>query len=98
VNAPFYTPRRRAYSGGMTFLPGEEPPFRRDELAPQQGLDPFAHIEGLVGEEDALLRIPAEERTHEQHTRLRAIEHDLDRVWAKLRERAERLGRHKAGA
>jgi hypothetical protein len=52
----------------------------------------FARIEGLVGQETALLRIPAEERTGEQHDRLRSIAGELDRVWEKLRERAERLG------
>jgi hypothetical protein len=82
----------------MSYLPGGEPPFRRDELAPEGGFDSVAHIEGLVGEEDALLRIPAEERTHEQHARLREIEHELNHLWGKLRERAERLGHHSAGA
>jgi hypothetical protein len=62
---------------------------------PEEGL--FARIEGLVGQEDALLRIPAQERTEEQHERLRSIARELDRVWEKLRERAERLaGAHKA--
>ena len=76
-------------------LAGGEPPFRRDELAPESAsFDSVAHIEGLVGEEDSLLRIPAEERTHEQHQRLRALEQDLDKVWQKLRDRTQRLGRH----
>jgi hypothetical protein len=58
---------------------------------PEEGL--FARIEGLVGEEDALLRIPAHERTGEQHERLRSIAQELDRVWEHLRDRIERLGR-----
>ena len=54
------------------------PPRR---VCPQSAsFDSVAHIEGLVGEEDSLLRIPAEERTHEQHQRLRALEQDLDKV------------------
>jgi hypothetical protein len=62
---------------------------------PEEGL--FARIEGLVGEEDALLRIPARERTAEQHERLRSIGAELDRAWEKLRRRAERpAGRHPA--
>jgi hypothetical protein len=55
---------------------------------PEEGL--FARIEGLVGQEDALLRIPARERTEEQHDRLRSIGAELDRAFEKLRERAER--------
>jgi hypothetical protein len=51
----------------------------------------LARIEGLVGEEHALLLIPAEKREKHQHERLRAISEELDRVWEKLRERAERI-------
>jgi hypothetical protein len=57
-----------------------------------EGLDLFARIEGLVGEEHALLRIPAERRTDHEHARLREIGAELDRIWERLRERAERLG------
>ncbi|MEA2467337.1 MAG: hypothetical protein QOJ57_1463 [Thermoleophilaceae bacterium] len=61
---------------------------------PEEGL--FARIEGLVGQEDALLRIPAQQRTEAHHERLRSIAHELDLVWEKLRERAERAaGEHK---
>ena len=56
---------------------------------PEEGL--FARIEGLVGQEDALLRIPARERGEEDRHRLRSIGTELDRVLEKLRERAERL-------
>jgi uncharacterized protein DUF2630 len=55
---------------------------------PEDGL--FARIEGLVGEEEALLRIPAHERSDQHHERLRSIGAELDRVWDKLRERAAR--------
>jgi hypothetical protein len=60
--------------------------YLRSEL-PEAGV--FAHIEGLVGEEDALLRIPAHERTAHHHERLSSIGAELDRVWEKLRGRAE---------
>jgi hypothetical protein len=56
----------------------------------------FARIEGLAGEEDALLRIPARDRSPEQHARLRDIAHELDRTFDRLRERAERIGHHDA--
>jgi hypothetical protein len=52
----------------------------------------FARIEGLVGQELALLRIPAARRTSEQRERLRSIGEELDRIWDKLRERVPRLG------
>lgn len=51
-----------------------------------------ARIEGLVGEEAALLTMPREHRLQEQHERLRASSDELDRIWASLRGRAERLG------
>jgi hypothetical protein len=56
---------------------------------PEEGL--FARIEGLVGEEAAMLRIPAEERTRRQHERLRSIADELDRAFETLRDRARRL-------
>jgi hypothetical protein len=52
----------------------------------------FARLEGLCGEEAALLAIPANERNQHQRDRLRAIAGELDRAWHLLRERAERLG------
>jgi hypothetical protein len=61
---------------------------------PEDGL--FARIEGLVGQEDALLRIPARERTEEQHDRLHSIGAELDRVFERLRERAGRRARREA--
>ena len=54
-------------------------------------LELFARIEGLVGEEAALLAIPRQERKREQHDRLREISAELDRIWEKLQERATHL-------
>ena len=54
-------------------------------------LELFARIEGLVGEEAALLAIPRQERKPEQRDRLREISAELDRIWEKLQERATRL-------
>jgi hypothetical protein len=68
-------------------------PRGADDLTPDQPeLDLFARIEGLCGEEAALLAIPANERNQQQRDRLRAIADELDRAWRLLRERAERLG------
>jgi hypothetical protein len=67
--------------------PRSEPPFPSQK--PDVSL--FARIEGLVGEEDALLQIPPRERRAPQHDRLRAIGDELDRIWETLRDRAERL-------
>jgi hypothetical protein len=57
--------------------------------SPEEGL--FARIEGLVGEEAAMLRIPAEERSHRQRGRLRSLADELDRAFESLRDRARRL-------
>ena len=54
-------------------------------------LELFARIEGLVGEEAALLAIPRQERKREQRDRLREISAELDRIWEKLQERASHL-------
>lgn len=51
----------------------------------------FARIEGLVGEEAAILAVPLQERRREQRERLHAISGELDRIWETLRERAERI-------
>jgi hypothetical protein len=82
----------------MTGYLGEDRPREREaiapDLAPQSpGVQLFARIERLCGEEDALLRVPAKDRSNQQESRLREIGAELDRVWEKLRERAERLGR-----
>jgi hypothetical protein len=54
-------------------------------------LELFARIEGLVGEEAALLAIPREERKRKQRDRLREISAELDRIWDKLQQRAKHL-------
>ena len=54
------------------------------ERAPEASL--FARIENLIGEEHALLLIPAAERRRREHERLREIEDQLDRIWEKLRD------------
>jgi hypothetical protein len=61
------------------------------DLSPiPRDLEVYAHIEGLVGEENELLQVAEEARKAEHRQRLRAIEKDLDRVWETLRRRAER--------
>jgi hypothetical protein len=54
--------------------------------------DSYAHIEGLVGEETRLREMAEQDRKAEHHERLRAVSGELDRIWERLRERAERLG------
>jgi hypothetical protein len=54
------------------------------------GVHFFAHIEGLTGEEDALLKVPPHKRTRAQHERLHAITHELDRLHEHLEQRAHR--------
>lgn len=53
-------------------------------------LEAYAHIEGLVGEENELLEEAEEGRKEEHRERLHAIKEDLDRAWEMLRGRAER--------
>ncbi|MEA2357018.1 MAG: hypothetical protein QOI62_278 [Solirubrobacteraceae bacterium] len=79
----------------MNAFQGLEPSRGKGDFAPDPpGLDLFARIEGLCGEEAALLAIPAHRRDGAQHDRLHAIAAELDRAFEKLRERAERLARH----
>ena len=51
----------------------------------------FARVEGLLGEEKALLEIPAQERSRQQRDRLRTCGAKLDRIWESMRARAARL-------
>jgi hypothetical protein len=81
-----------------TAFPGADDPHAREQIAPERVPDSpdmklFAHIEGLVGEEEALLEIPAKQRSRQQEHRLREIGAALDPLFEKLRERAQRLGR-----
>jgi hypothetical protein len=74
------------------------PPTKVKDLSriPRE-LELFARIEGLVGEEAALLAIPREKRDRKQHQRLLALSADLDRISERLRKRAEHLVRgHKS--
>jgi hypothetical protein len=78
----------------MNAFQGLEPRRAKGDFAPDQpDLDLFARIEGLVGEEAALLAIPARDRDDAQRDRLHAIAAELDRAFERLRERAERLAR-----
>ena len=71
------------------------PPRVPDSVGARPGDDPdlslFARIERLIGEEEALLLIPARDRTQHEHDRLREIGDELDRIWERLRERARRV-------
>jgi hypothetical protein len=79
----------------MTIFGGsaEQPPEGGELVPERRELETYAHIEGLCGEEAALLAVPAHERDEHQHDRLRAISAELDRVWERMRERADRLGK-----
>jgi hypothetical protein len=78
----------------MSAFPGWELPRTRDEINPPlPEKELYARIEGLIGQEIALLDIPAEQRTHAEHDRLHAIGAELDRIHERLRERAESLRR-----
>jgi phenylalanyl-tRNA synthetase beta subunit len=72
-------------------FPGAEKRRAPEDVATplQEGVDLFAQIEGLVGEECALLAIPLHKRSKSETTRLREIAETLDRIFDKLRERAE---------
>jgi transposase len=78
----------------MSAFPGGELPRTLDEIAPPpEERELFARIEGLIGEEIALLEIPARERTAAHDARLEQLTRDLDRLWDRLRERAVALER-----
>jgi hypothetical protein len=70
-----------------TYTPGGGP-----LNAPRGGgeLAAYEHIEGLCGEEDALLRIPHEQREPHHHERLQRVEDELDRAYEHLRRRADK--------
>ena len=78
----------------MSVFPGSELPRTPNE-APHDEIALFARIEGLIGEEAALLAIHDRERTEEEDGRLRRISDELDRIWESLRRRTE--SRHAGG-
>jgi hypothetical protein len=74
----------------MTRPPGSEEFLEREpeDFAPlPEELKVFARIEGLLGQERALLAIPAHERTREEQGLLNAVSAELDRAAARLRAR-----------
>jgi hypothetical protein len=74
------------------FNPDEEIAREHDEdLSPiPRDLEVYAHIEGLVGEENELLEDAEEGPKAEHRERLHTIRQELDRAWETLRRRAER--------
>jgi hypothetical protein len=68
--------------------PYEQPLQRTPELP--ESMRVVSRIEGLIQQEDALLRIPPHEGTREQRDRLRAIGAELDSVLKHLHARAAR--------
>jgi hypothetical protein len=81
----------------MSAFPGWELPRTPDEINPSAAeKELFARIEGLIGQEIALLDIPARERTDAEHARLHEIGVELDRIFERLRQRAEDLRRRRA--
>jgi Protein of unknown function (DUF2630) len=76
----------------MGLYPEEEVGRERDQdLSPiPHDFEVYAHIEGLVGEENELLEGAEEDRKEEHRKRLRTIGQELDRAWETLRRRAEK--------
>jgi hypothetical protein len=61
------------------------------DLSPiPRDFDAYAHVEGLVGEENRLLEEAEQGRREEHRERLKAIGEELDRAWESLRRRADR--------
>lgn len=59
---------------------------------PRGEVEHYAHVEGLVGEEEALLRVRPEHRTPQHHERLATLRDDLDKAYEALRRRAHARG------
>ena len=76
----------------MGYQPDEDLAREHDrDLSPiPHDLEVYAHVEGLVGEENELLEGAEEERKEEHRQRLHAITQELDNAWDTLRRRAER--------
>jgi hypothetical protein len=67
------------------FAQAGAPPTKVKDRSPiPPELELFARIEGLVGEEAALLAIPREKRDQKQHERLLTLSAELDRIWERL--------------
>jgi hypothetical protein len=75
----------------VNLYPHEPLPAREVVPPDPPELSLYARVEGLIGEEDALLKLPADETTPAQRERLRGLQEELDGLWAQLRERARRL-------
>jgi hypothetical protein len=60
------------------------------EPALPEELEAFARIEGLVGQEHALLLVPAAKRSAREHRLLDAVTAELDRIADKLKQRPVR--------
>jgi hypothetical protein len=74
------------------YYPPEEELAREHErdLSPiPHNLEVYAHIEGLVGEENEILEGAEKDRRAEHHDRLHVIRQELDGAWETLRRRAE---------
>jgi hypothetical protein len=63
-----------------------------DEPELPEELKAFARIEGLIGQEHALLLVPAAKRTDRERRLLKAVTAELDRIVEKLKERPVRSG------
>ena len=88
--------RPRPMPPRLTHLHPWAPPWRTPKSFSElpEELELFARIEGLVGEEAVLLATAPEQRKDHERERLRAIAEELDRIWERLRERAEWLAGH----
>ena len=76
----------------MTAFEDLEPERGPEDFVPgSRDLELYAQVEGLMGEEAALLAVPHEDRSQHHHDRLKAIGGELDRAFEKLRERAEHV-------
>ncbi len=75
---------------GFSADEGLEREHERDLSRIPRDLEAYAHIEGLVGEENELLEEAKEGRKEDHRERLHAITQELDRAWEALRRRAER--------
>jgi hypothetical protein len=60
------------------------------EPALPEDLEAYARIEGLMGQEHALLLIPAAQRTDHERRLLDAVTAELDRIGEKLKQRVVR--------